>query len=135
PVCLKIRSGIPELVRQEETGILVTDRGENFVNAVKSLKNNPEFWKSLSEGARKMIRDEYGPEITVDSWRTMFEALATQQNYLGLNIQRRIKLPPVNKSIQGGDFRKQSFIKYIFLQIIRIIKFIMRNINVVHIKK
>ena len=48
PVCTNIRSGITDLVTNKVEGILVNDRKDEFVQAIKRLKKDPALWQKMS---------------------------------------------------------------------------------------
>ena len=76
PVCLDSRSGMKELILENETGLLVSDRGNDFVNVVKRLKNDPALWHALSIAARKKIVEEYSEESCNKRWLHFLKELA-----------------------------------------------------------
>ncbi len=76
PVCLKIDSGIPELVEDNVTGLLVSDRENSFINAVRSLKEDLALWQRLSFGARKKIETEYSHSVCAEQWEKLLQELA-----------------------------------------------------------
>ncbi|HAC62866.1 MAG TPA: glycosyl transferase family 1, partial [Cyanothece sp. UBA12306] len=75
PVCLRIRSGIPELIEDGVTGLLVDDRGDDFVNAIRRLREEPGLWQRLSRGARAKIEAEYSNKVAVNSWIVLLKEL------------------------------------------------------------
>ena len=68
PVCTPTESGIPELVLPGGTGILVEDREQAFVDAIRRLREQPEIWNRLSQGARDRIAKAYSREACADRW-------------------------------------------------------------------
>ena len=76
PICLNIRSGVPELIEHDVTGLLVDDRGDHFVNAVRRLRNEPGLWARLSRGARAKIEHGYSCAAVAGDWVQLFETLA-----------------------------------------------------------
>ena len=90
PVCLRMRSGIPELVMDGRTGIVVDDRGEGFVNAIARLQNEPELWERLSCAARAKIEADYSHEVCVKRWADFFT------RYMKMLVKNKPSVCPVN---------------------------------------
>lgn len=131
PVCLNIRSGIPELIKDKETGIVVKNRNEDFLHAIKLLVNDNELFKKLSQNAKKLIKDEYCSNVTVDSWIDLFNELRSKINNRdkAIYIPKRIDLSPVNSNLVGEDRRKLSTDQYVISQVIRTGNFLKRKIK------
>ena len=68
PVCFKMRSGIPELVEDGVTGLLVSDRGDEFVRAIARLHNDRNLWERLSLSARSRIAADYSLNACAEKW-------------------------------------------------------------------
>src|SRR5262249_21323066 len=75
PVCLRIPSGIPELVEDGVTGLLVSDRADNFISAIRRLRTEAGLWERLSCSARKRIENGYSLENGVDRWMELIGTL------------------------------------------------------------
>ena len=88
PVCTPTQSGIPELVLPGETGILVKDREQAFVDAIRSLREHPETWAKLSQGARARIAAQYSREVCADRWAELFQEL-----HGSLGARKRVPIP------------------------------------------
>ncbi|NJN75852.1 MAG: glycosyltransferase family 4 protein [Synechococcaceae cyanobacterium RL_1_2] len=81
PVCLNNTcSGITELVKHNETGLLVNNRKEDFVAAIKKLKSNLKLWQKLSKNAHEKIKNEYSTEKMSNLWIDFLTKL--NQKYL-----------------------------------------------------
>jgi glycosyltransferase involved in cell wall biosynthesis len=94
PVCLRIASGIPELVEDGVTGILVDDRGESFVSAVRRLRGDSALWSRMSLAARDRISREYSHESAADSWARLIRGLATGGSAKApVSVPRKLVLP------------------------------------------
>jgi colanic acid/amylovoran biosynthesis glycosyltransferase len=76
PVCLNIRSGMTELIINGETGYLVNDRGDDFVAAIRRLKEDYALWHKLSAAARAKMSSEYAGDVCNRQWLDMLTALA-----------------------------------------------------------
>lgn len=109
PVCLRIRSGIPELVEHEVTGLLVDDRGDGFVSAIRRLRDDPALWAALSRGARARIEGGYSTKWAAAQWAAVIEELAkARRSTRPLHIPRWIALPPVHPDLAHQDQRAPS---------------------------
>ena len=75
PVCSNIRSGMTELITQNETGFLVNDRDDDFVNTIKKIKSDDTLWQRISELARKKIVEEYADEKCNKQWLDLLKKL------------------------------------------------------------
>jgi hypothetical protein len=84
PVCSNIRSGMTELITQNETGFLVNDRNDGFVNTIKKIKSDYNLWQRLSEAARKKIVEEYSEEICNKRWLNFLKTI---------NADNKVSLP------------------------------------------
>ena len=106
PVCLRIRSGIPELVEDGVTGLLVNDRGDSFVAAIRRLREEPSLWERLSRAARATIEAEYSSEFCAGQWADLLRSLhANSGPKRPIKIPRRIKLPPTHPGFAHQDPR------------------------------
>lgn len=107
PICLRTRSGISELVEDGVTGLLVDDRGDDFIAAVRRLRDDPGLWERLSKAARTRIETEYSNEVCAARWKDFLRRLnhnaGPQQS---LKIPGQLDLPHVHPSLAREDFRK-----------------------------
>lgn len=112
PICLRIRSGIPELVEHDKTGLLVNDRGDDFVNAVHRLRFESNLWSRLSVGARAKIETGYSNEECVSRWEALFHELRERSKARrAVQVPGRIVLPPAHPDLAQGDVRKPPVLK------------------------
>jgi colanic acid/amylovoran biosynthesis glycosyltransferase len=106
PVCLKISSGIPELINDSTNGLLVNDRNDSFVNAVRKLREDRDLWERLSSAACATIKDGYDRGSCVESWMRLFEEVKSLRHVRGnIRVPWRIELPPVNPGLAREDNR------------------------------
>src|SRR5688572_18332307 len=70
PVCSDMKSGIPELITTNETGMIVKDRNSDFLKAIKTLKQDPELLIKISGNAKQKALD-YSSENCTISWVTL----------------------------------------------------------------
>lgn len=106
PVCLKMRSGIPELVEDGVTGLVVNDRDQDFTNAIRRLKENPDLWKRLSANARERVERENSIQANTNQWAKLLKNAAGRPGTSRpIRIPGRPKLPPVHPDLAAEDPR------------------------------
>lgn len=109
PVCLRIRSGIPELIEDGMTGLLVDDRGDSFTNAIRRLQQESGLWEKLSQGARSKMETEYSDSIAGDLWAELLQELYQNSNkHQTIQIPRFFSVPPVHPAFVKRDPRRPS---------------------------
>jgi glycosyltransferase involved in cell wall biosynthesis len=73
--------GIPELVQDGQTGLLVEPRDpDGLAEAVATLLDDPERSAAMGEAARELRRTEYDLGVTVKRFEQLYEELAGAQN-------------------------------------------------------
>jgi colanic acid/amylovoran biosynthesis glycosyltransferase len=123
PVCLNIRSGIPELVKHEETGLLVEDRGDSFVQAIRRLRMDRELWEGLSTSARDLVHSRYSMDMVAQRWRALAENQITDAAERSpIQIPRYLDLPPVNETLSSDDRRWPGWLTFVRRQACRLIR-------------
>ena len=111
PVCLRIRSGIPELVLDGKTGILVDDRGLAFLAAIRKLKSDTALWKTLSESARTHVEDHYSLSACADRWADLLRRVSSNIDQRPrLLVPRQLKLARRHVGYAHQDFRESGFV-------------------------
>jgi len=104
PICTKTRSGATEIIKHDENGLLVDNREDGFINAVKRLKYEKGLWARLSKAARETIEKEYTIEICADRWAEFLTKLAKQaavKKIIHIPDINEINLPPSKVSDNG----------------------------------
>jgi colanic acid/amylovoran biosynthesis glycosyltransferase len=120
PVCLSIRSGIPELVKDGETGLLVHDRGEDFISAIERLAEHSVLYHALSINACHYVTKNHSMKVVVEKWFALSNKLLEgSSEKQPLQIPRHLDLPPVNNWLKDIDHRKPQFIIYMGRQLMR----------------
>jgi colanic acid/amylovoran biosynthesis glycosyltransferase len=109
PVCLRVRSGVSELVVDGVTGLLVNDRGDEFVTAIRRLRNDQTLWQGLSRNAREHIISHFSIEGCTDQWNTLIKEIH-QGSQAGIPFVRpdRIRLQPTHPGFAHQDQRAPS---------------------------
>jgi glycosyltransferase involved in cell wall biosynthesis len=106
PVCLRIRSGIPELVEDGVSGLLVDDRGDGFVEAIRRLRDEPGLWQRLSVAAMARIQEEFSDTVCNGKWAAMLHELhASASSHNTIRIPNRIRLPKRNPTLESAENR------------------------------
>jgi len=59
PVIASRAGGLPEIVRHEETGLLVSNEVDSVAKAILRLRANPEFARQLGLRGREMVKDGF----------------------------------------------------------------------------
>ncbi len=109
PVCMRVRSGIPELVEDGITGLLINDRGDEFVRAIRRLRNEPGLRERLSRAARAWVENDYSIQTCAKQWAGLFAELhAGSGPKRPIEIPRRIKLPAPHPGFAGQDPRPST---------------------------
>ena len=105
-ICTNMRSGISDLITNNVEGILIDDRKDEFVSAIKKLKENPGLWKEMSEAARKKIIASYSIEICSNQWIALLQELVA-------NAKKKsaLVIPPLSelkKIVLDEEFKRQN---------------------------
>jgi colanic acid/amylovoran biosynthesis glycosyltransferase len=78
PVCLRIRSGVGQLIEQGRTGFLVDDRGDDFVATIRAIASDAGLRSRVSGAARERIVGEYSDEANAARWTALLEDRSRQ---------------------------------------------------------
>jgi SAM-dependent methyltransferase len=120
PVCLDIPGGVRELVIHEQTGLLVKDRGNDFLQAVERLIADEALRTSLSINARAHIKEHFSLEVTADRWETFSAELIREAGPRSpLKIPKFFSLPPVKSELSREDRRQPPLLNRTVRSIIR----------------
>lgn len=112
PVCLRIRSGIPELVTHNETGLLVDDRGDGFVDAIRRLQTETGLWQRLSANARKRIEEGFSFEKSAREWECLLRDLSARSRCTDrITIPTRLKLAALHPAFAQEDQRSPGVLE------------------------
>jgi glycosyltransferase involved in cell wall biosynthesis len=107
PIALRGASGVSEFVEDGVTGMLVGDRGKDFVAAVGRLREDPALWQRLAGSARAKVEAEYSEKVCVDRWLELFRQLLDGRGpRQPLRTPRWLGLPPVHPALASLDRRR-----------------------------
>ena len=108
PLCLHMRSGITELIKNGKTGYIVDDRAEHFIETIKKLKADNQIWEQMSLNAKQLIKENFSLEISCDSYSSFFNNLDVKI-VKKVRIPSRLRLPKINQDLSRADTRKLEF--------------------------
>jgi glycosyltransferase involved in cell wall biosynthesis len=109
PVALRMRSGIPELVEDGLTGLLVDDRDRDFVAAIRRLRNDADLRARLSNAARELIVSNFAEDVSADRWASLIGELASlSRSRSQLEVPPRIVLPSRNPALEDESARSSG---------------------------
>lgn len=76
PVIASEHAGLPEIVKNRETGLLIPTRdSEALKNAVVSLYNDPELVRKISFGGRKKVETELNIKLQVRKIEDLYQKI------------------------------------------------------------
>jgi len=103
PVVRNIPSGIPELVHNGRTGLLVNEDPEGAAQAISQLANDSVLWQSCSMAARHLVSEHYNEDVCYHSWRQLIDNLnSLTKIHYPLAIPNLSDLPTRNALLGGG---------------------------------
>ena len=108
PVCLDMRSGITELIKNGKTGYIVDDRAEHFIETIKKLKANNQIWEQMSLNAKKLIKENFSLQISCNGYSSFFNDFKIN-SIQDITIPTRFKLPKINQDLSRADIRRTKF--------------------------
>ena len=110
PITTRMESGIPELIEDGVTGLLVDNRGEAFVAAVRRLVTDRDLWNRMSQAARSTAETNFSLETCADRWMELFgKLLENSAEERELVIPKRLHLPRPLPGFAHQDPRPKSF--------------------------
>jgi len=95
PLVTPVRSGIPELIKQGETGFLLNDLDKDLNAAVTALKDAKTF-KRMSEAASSHVHKYFSPKICADKWTEFLKLAAATGCKKSTHIPLFLNLPRHN---------------------------------------
>lgn len=123
PVCLDIPGGVRELVLHEQTGLLVQDRQEGFLEAISRLVKDKSLRRYLSENARRHIEANFSLGVAADRWEVFAGDVRSKVvSKRPLVIPKNINFPPVHPQLAKEDRRYVSLYG-------RVIRFVRRKLQ------
>lgn len=108
PVCLTMRSGITEQIKNGETGFIVKNRTDDFIRAIRILKEDMDRWETISTNAKELISNNFSMDLCHNSWADYFNSLVINDTIHQLSIPSlpsKFHLPPVHPDLARADKR------------------------------
>lgn len=126
PAACPMRSGIPELVRHGETGLLLSEDPDRAAAALCELAGNGEEWTRLSGGARALVERSYERRGSFDAWWALLGELR-EGGAAGypLPVPRRPELPAFDVRLCYHDSRRPSDVR---LGVTKVAGYVMRRL-------
>jgi glycosyltransferase involved in cell wall biosynthesis len=110
PIGLRTRSGVGELVEHGATGLVVDDRDDAFVAAVRRLREDAALWQRLSRAARAKVDPDYGLEAVADRWCDLLKELCDSAGpRRAVEVPSPLRLPPVHPAMACDDARRPAW--------------------------
>jgi glycosyltransferase involved in cell wall biosynthesis len=107
PVVLRTRSGIPELVQDGVTGLIVEDRDSSFIHAIKRLRDDVELRQTLSVAAKRKINESYSESTSTAQWDELLRRVAAAAGRRKhFEVPRRISLRDGDPALEIAQRRK-----------------------------
>ena len=76
PVVAPNVGGIPEIIKDNSVGRIVSDRGpESLLNAITALTSNPEHYLGVSRNARVWIQESFSLDRMLEEIAVLYEGL------------------------------------------------------------
>ncbi|MFO1000096.1 MAG: glycosyltransferase family 4 protein [Planctomycetaceae bacterium] len=105
PVCLNMRSGIPELVQEGFSGMIVSDRDDSFLTALKRLASDVSLRQQLGDRARATVVERYSQNYAADRWAEHLHQLSRESSSQKILMPRRILLSRRNPILESVELR------------------------------
>lgn len=105
PICRQMQSGIPQLVRHEQTGLIVSNNVADFVESVRKLTNDRDQLGHLGTAARQMVSEKFSDQAALRLWSDFLTERQSAQNLSRILIPRRLKLPPNRSELEAPESR------------------------------
>ena len=108
PVCSDMKSGIPELIIHNQTGIIVKNRKSEFVQAIKILRTDSALLNELSKNVKQKVL-EYSSEACTISWISLLNELQLKNMHKSkIEIPSTISLPKPHPNLKFEDVRTST---------------------------
>lgn len=92
PVVSTYHAGIPEIVKDKESGLLVPERDiDALVSALHELLSNSERWEKMGKQGREFVKDTHSIPAMVDRLETIYNAIG-DGTYTLLSLQGLSKI-------------------------------------------
>jgi glycosyltransferase involved in cell wall biosynthesis len=107
PVARSIASGVGELVRDGDTGILVDEAPDTAAAALARLAATPDAWERMSAAARRLVVERYSDTVCFGRWQALITELAAASTIrYPIDVPATIRLAPVHPLNRRMDQRR-----------------------------
>ena len=100
-ICRSMDSGIPQVIQNGQTGMLVSDKIDDFVAAVKYLQEDRRRATLIAGRGRELILEKFSHESSVQQWAELLRRKITEAKPHPFKIPYRIKLPNPRPELEG----------------------------------
>lgn len=112
PICLKMRSGIPDLIQNGATGLIVEDRENAFSRGIAQLAAVPLKWQAMSHAARESAERQFSISVCADKLHALFRDIApSKPPTTQFSIPTRFHLPRPHPDFTIKDQRPPSWLQ------------------------
>lgn len=108
PVCRYMRSGIPQLIKQDATGFIVGEDPNDFVETIRRLNSNRALTQQVSENGTKLVQNNYTHTISVQKWMDLLLSKSSKKPPAPFNLPRRIHLPAAHPDLEATSMRPKK---------------------------
>ncbi|TPV35754.1 glycosyltransferase family 4 protein [Paucihalobacter ruber] len=105
PVCLQMKSGISEQIKQGVTGFVVNDRNDDFLNAIKTLQADHTLWHTMSKNAKQYISENFTMTLCHEHWFNYLSSFKSKKLNI-VSVPKLLKLPSVHPDLARADKRR-----------------------------
>ena len=110
PVVRSIPSGIPEVVRQGDTGLLVSDDPDQAAAALTALAEDPVLWQRCSAASRQLVEDRFSSDHCHGQWLALVRQLqATGKPTYPIEGLHGVRLSKLSPLLKAGYRRPQNW--------------------------
>jgi glycosyltransferase involved in cell wall biosynthesis len=112
PIGLRGAPGVTEFVVDGLTGLLVGDRGDEFVATVRRMREDPALWERLARSARAKVEADYSEKVCVARWQELFHDLVIMSLYwlcYRHNNGISVVIEPAHSPFMHGYERRSHF--------------------------
>jgi glycosyltransferase involved in cell wall biosynthesis len=112
PVCTDIPGGVRDLVINNQTGLLVKDRGQSFVDALHRLRGDAKVRNEIGRRARNHIMEQFSLDRATSLWEDFCGYLVSEAPpRRPIDLPARVRLPEPAQTLRPHINRRPSPIK------------------------
>ncbi len=106
PVCLKIRSGIGELIEDGVNGFLTADRAEGVFRAARMLADDPQRAAGMGRLGYERIVKDFQSDVCAARWVELLEREAGKSRPVAFEVPKQLQLPAHEPRFGNEDVRR-----------------------------